>query len=191
MACQFAYGMDFIHTDENTNREILSLKFANNLRLNKNQDLEKNNQLGSKTSNFFGEIKYNPFNFLTTKYNFATDNNLSDINYQNFITEIKFNKFVNTLDYLRQDEDKNSYFLNKTTFNFDEKNRLSFSTRENLKKDLTEYYNLIYQYQNDCLAASIEYQKDYYSDGDIKPNESIFFKLSIIPFGETSTPNLK
>ena len=186
-----AYGTDFIYTDENTNKEILSLKFANNLRLNKNEDLEKNNQLGSKTSNFFGEIKYNPFNFLTTKYNFATDNNLSDINYQNFITEIKFNKFVNTLDYLRQDEDKNSYFLNKTTFNFDEKNRLSFSTRENLKKDLTEYYNLIYQYRNDCLAASIEYQKDYYSDRDIKPRESIFFKLTIIPFGETSSPNLK
>ena len=185
-----AYGTDFIYTDENTNKEILSLKFANNLRLNKNEDLEKNNQLGSKTSNFL-QIKYNPFNFLTTKYNFATDNNLSDINYQNFITEIKFNKFVKTLDYLRQDEDKNSYFLNKTTFNFDEKNRLSFSTRENLKKDLTEYYNLIYQYRNDCLAASIEYQKDYYSDRDIKPRESIFFKLTIIPFGETSSPNLK
>ena len=186
-----AYGTDYILTDENTNNEIFSFKLANNLRLNKNHDLEKNNQLGSKTSNFFGEIKYNPFNFLTTEYNLATNNNLSDINYQNFITEIKFNKFVNTFDYLRQDGDKNSYFLNKTSYKFNEKNHLSFSTRENLKKDLTEYYNLIYQYRNDCLAASIEYQKDYYSDRDIKPNESIFFKLSIIPFGETSTPNLK
>ena len=55
--------------DENTNREILSLKFANNLRLNKNQDLEKNNQLGSKTSNFLVKLIINPFNFLTTKYN--------------------------------------------------------------------------------------------------------------------------
>ena len=186
-----AYGTDYILTDENTNNEILSLKFANNIRLKKNHDLERNNQLGSTTSNFFGEIKYNPFNFLTTKYNFATNNNFSDINYENFITEIKFNKFVNTFDYLRQDGDKNSYFLNKTTYKFDEKNHLSFSTRENLKKDLTEYYNLIYQYQNDCLAASIEYQKDYYSDRDIKPSESVFFKLKIIPFGETSSPNLK
>ena len=81
--------------------------------------------------------------------------------------------------------------MNKTTYKFDEKNHISFSTRENIKKDLTEYYNLIYQYRNDCLAASIEYQKDYYSDRDIKPRESIFFKLTIIPFGETSTPNLK
>ena len=186
-----AYGTDYILADENTNNEILSLKFANNLRLSKNHDLEKNNQLGSKTSNFFGEVKYNPFNFLTTKYNLATNNNLSDINYQNFIAEIKFNKFINTFDYLRQDGDKNSYFLNKTTYKFDEKNHLSFSTRENIKTDLTEYYNLIYQYQNDCLAASVEYQKEYYSDRDIKPSESIFFKLTIIPFGKTSSPNLK
>ena len=49
----------------------------------------------------------------------------------------------------------------------------------------------MYQYRNDCLIASIEYKKDYYEDRDIKPEESIFFKLSIVPFGETSTPNLK
>ena len=49
----------------------------------------------------------------------------------------------------------------------------------------------MYQYKNDCLAASIEYNKDYYSDRELKPTESIFFKLTIIPFSETSSPNLK
>ena len=48
----------------------------------------------------------------------------------------------------------------------------------------------MYQYKNDCLSASIEYNKDYYDDGDIKPKEGILFKLTIIPFGETSSPNL-
>ena len=67
---------------------------------------------------------------------------------------------------------------------------LSFSTRENKTINLTEYYNLAYQYKNDCLAASIEYQKDYYNDRDIKPTESVFLKLSIIPFGTTSSPNI-
>ena len=46
----------------------------------------------------------------------------------------------------------------------------------------------MYQYKNDCLAASIEYNKDYYDDNDVKPEESIFFKLTIIPFGETIIP---
>ena len=48
------YGSDYIVTNRNNNQEILSLKFANNLRLKKNDDLERNNQLGAKTSNFFG-----------------------------------------------------------------------------------------------------------------------------------------
>ena len=56
---------------------------------------------------------------------------------------------------------------------------------------MTEYYNLMYQYKNDCLAASVEYNKEYYEDRDIKPSENIFFKLTIIPFGEASSPNLK
>ena len=185
-----AYGIDYSFSEEKINKEIFSLKLANNLRLNENNDLERNNQLGSNVSNFFGEISYSPLSFLNTKYNFSTKNNLSDINYQNFIAEIKFNKFINTFDYLRQEGDKNSYYLNETKFNINDKNNLSFSTRENLKTDLTEYYNLIYQYKNDCLAASLEYQKEYYSDRDIKPKESIFFKLTIIPFGDSTTPNL-
>ena len=129
--------------------------------------------------------------FINAKYNLSISNNLTDINYQNLLTEIKFNNFSTTLDYLRQDGEKNSYLLNKTSYNFNETNNLTFSTRENLKTNLTEFYNLIYQYKNDCLAASVEYQKDYYKDREIKPKESVFFKLSIIPFGTTSTPNLK
>ena len=186
-----AYGSDYILTNNNNNNEILSLKFANNLRLKKNSDLERNNQIGSKTSNFFGEIKYSQLSFINAKYNLSISNNLTDINYQNLLTEIKFNNFSTTLDYLRQDGEKNSYLLNKTSYNFNETNNLTFSTRENLKTNLTEFYNLIYQYKNDCLAASVEYQKDYYKDREIKPKESVFFKLSIIPFGTTSTPNLK
>ena len=186
-----AYGADYLLTKKDNNKEILSLKFANNLRLKKNDDLERNNQLNDKTSNFFGQIIYSPMSFVTAKYDLSVRNNLSDINFQNLTTEIKFNKFTNTFDYLRQDGDKNSYFLNKTSFNLDNSNNISFATRENLKTDLTEYYNLVYQYKNDCLAASIEYQKDFYSDRDIKPAESIFLKLTIIPFGTTSSPNLK
>ena len=73
----------------------------------------------------------------------------------------------------------------------DNSNSIMFKTRENKIDNFTEFYKLIYQYKNDCLAASVEYNKDYYSDRDIKPEESIFFKLTIIPFGETTSPNLK
>jgi len=61
--------------------------------------------------------------------------------------------------------------------------------KKNKTIDLTEYYNLAYQYKNDCLTASIEYDKEYYSDKDIRPNESLLFKLKIIPFNRNNNLN--
>ena len=78
-----------------------------------------------------------------------------------------------------------------TELKFDDSNSLIFKTRENKQKDLTEFYDLIYQYKNDCLTAALEYKKEYYSDQDLKPSENLFFKLSILPFGGFNTPNLK
>ena len=72
-----------------------------------------------------------------------------------------------------------TYLTNKTTYYVDESNNLSFEARENKKTGLTEFYNLIYQYRNDCLIAAIEYNKDYYTDRDLKPNESIYLNLKI------------
>ena len=187
-----AYGNEFSISNLKKSREIFTLNLANNIRLTENNNLPKNNQLNAKTSNFFSTISYSPNEIITTKYNLSLRNNLKDISYENFITEINLNKFTTSFDYINENNttDKNSYLLSSVKYNFNESNNLSFSTRENKTTNLTEYYNLIYQYKNDCLAASVEYNKSYYDDRDIKPEESIFFKLTIIPFGQTTTPNL-
>ena len=186
-------GNDFTIFNEKKSKEVFSLKLANNLRLEENHDLPRRNQLNSKNSNFFGEIIYSPNEYFTTKYNASTKNNLTDVNYENFIAEISLNNFVTTFDYINENNttENNSYLSSAVKLNLDKSNSIQFLTRENKSSNLTEYYNLIYQYKNDCLAASIEYNKDYYDDRDIKPEENIFLKLTIIPFGETSSPNLK
>ena len=188
-----AFGGDYKIFDENKSKEIFEIKFANNFRFEKNNDLPKNNQIGEKTSNFFAEFSYNPNEYLSANYNLSTRNNFTDVSYENLNVEISLNNFVTTFDYLNENNtaDKNSYLTNTLKYSVDGSNSLSFSTRENKSLNLTEYYNLIYEYKNDCLAASIEYNKDYYDDRDIKPEENIFLKLTIIPFGETSSPNLK
>ena len=187
------YGNDFTIFDKTNSRDLFNLKLANNLRFDEDDDLPSSNQIGQKTSNFFGEISYSPSEIFTTKYNTSFKNNLTDTSYQNLVTEISLNNFVTTFDYLNENNlsSGNTYLANSTKYSFDNSNSLTFSTRENKKSNLTEYYNLMYQYKNDCLSASVEYNKDYYSDRDIKPEENIFFKLTIIPFGETSSPNLK
>jgi len=40
------------------------------------------------------------------------------------------------------------------------------------------------------LKAAVEYKKTYYEDGDLKPEEKIYFSLTVIPFGTANTPNL-
>ena len=188
------YGSEFKRINKVNSRENLVFKIANNTRLDENKNLPTNNQMGQKTSNFFGEISYDPNEFFTTKYNFSTKNNFNDISYENFTANLNLNKFETSFDYINENdkEDKISYFKSELKYNFNDTNNISFSTRENIEKDLTEYYNLIYQYKIDCLAASIEYNKSYYEDRDIKPQENIYLKLTIMPFGQVaSTPNLK
>ena len=56
-----------------------------------------------------------------------------------------------------------------------------FNTRRNRKINLTEYYNLVYEYKNDCLTAGVKYKKTYYEDRDLKPSEDLFFTITLFP----------
>ena len=70
---------------------------------------------------------------------------------------------------------------NKTTINFDEQNFITFRTRQNREIDLTEYYDFIYEYKNDCLVANIKYNKTYYKDRDLQPTEDFMLSIKLIP----------
>lgn len=70
---------------------------------------------------------------------------------------------------------------NTTEFKFYNDNYFYFSTRRNRETNLTEYYDLIYEYKNDCITANIKYKKNYYSDRDLLPDEQIFFSLTLFP----------
>ena len=178
---------------KNNLKEIFSLKLANNLRYEKNNDLPGDNQIGQNVSNIFTEANYKPFQNLDLTYKTSIKNNFSDISYEDLKAKLAIKNIETEFSYLNENitYEANSFIANKTSFLINNSNKLSFSTRKNKTNDLTEYYKLMYEYKNDCLAASIEYDKDYYSDRDLKPNESIFLKLTIIPFGQVSTPNLK
>jgi LPS-assembly protein len=185
-------GNEYFIYDKKKSRKIINYEIANNIRLKNSDKISTNNQLNQKISNFFSFIEYNPNEYFKMNYQNSLKNNLSDITYEALNTEILLNKFSINLDYLNDNQNNTSSHISAgANYKINNSNSLSFSTRENKTQNLTEYYNFVYQYKNDCLAASIEYNKDYYSDRELKPEESIFFKLTIIPFGESSSPNLK
>ena len=60
-------------------------------------------------------------------------------------------------------------------------NYFTFNTRRNRQTSLTEYYDLVYEYKNDCLTAGIKYKKTYYQDRDYKPKEDLLFTITLFP----------
>ena len=187
------FGTEFINAN-NEGEELLNIRLANSFRLKENNNLPTKSSIGKKTSDLFGQIIYNPNKILKINYDFSLDENLEDQNYQLIKASIGVNNFVTSFSYLDENfstaTNNKGYLENKTTFKMDNARDFSFETRRNKKTSLTEYYNLIYRYRNDCLIASVEYNKDFYEDRGLEPEENVFFKLTIVPFGETQTPDI-
>ncbi len=187
------YGVEYLKLDKKEN-ELFSTKLANVFRPGNDKKLPSNNGLHKKTSDIIGQVNLSPNEYFKINYDFSVDENLKDQNYELINSEIKVNNFVTSFEYQnnRSSINQSSYLSNTTKLSNDDNSKsLSFNTRENKTTNVTEFYNLMYQYRNDCLIAGLEYNKNYYNEGGLKPEENIFFRLTIIPFGQTSTPNLK
>ena len=182
-------GFDF-DIFNNENKKKIGMNLGQVFRDKNDKKLPKKTTLHNKYSDLIGGTYLNLNENLNIEYNFSADNNLEILNYSKLDTKIKINNFITEFEFLEENNDigSESYLSNNFEYNFENNTSLSYNTRRNRKTNLTEYYNIIYEYKNDCLVASIEYNKDYYSDRDLKPNEEIFFKISITPFAEINSP---
>ena len=179
------YGTIFNKVNKKTNKDILNLEMSSLIRIKENPDLPTSSTIGKKMSDIFGNIDLYPNENLSFKYNFSIDNNFDKTNYDAISTKLKINKFVTNFEY--SDEKNNlineSFTSNSSSYEINKNNSIGFEARRNNKKSATEFYNLIYNYKNDCLAASIKFNKEFYKDSDLEPEKEIFFTISIIPFG--------
>jgi len=178
--------------DNSNNDEVFKMSFANVLRNTKDNDLPEKSTLGNKRSDIIGSLKFKPSNYFDLEYEFSLDKNLRYSNLDIIKTNFTINNFVTSFEYLEEDNiigDK-SYIINKSKLNFDNNSSITFETSKNLDKNITDYYNLIYEYKNDCLSAAIEYNKTFYQADDLETDQNIFFTIKIIPFGELSSPSL-
>ena len=173
--------------------DILKANLATVLRDNEEINLPTKSTLNNKGSDFIGSLVFEPNKNLKFDYNFSMDSDFESSNYNLFKTNISVNKFVTSFEFLQEDDEvgSESYLSNETSYNFNDAYSLKYRTRRNEKTDFTEFYNLIYEYKNDCLTASIQYNKDYYSDNELKPNEEIFFAISIVPLATLNTPSAR
>ena len=174
------------------NKRVFSSSLGQIFKDKNDSKLPITSKMQNKSSDIVGQMIFTPNNIFDITYNYSADNNLDTMNYNFLETKLEINNFVASFDFLEENNEigSDSYFSRDIGYKLDQNNMISFATRRNRKTDLTEYYNLIYQYENDCLVAAIEYNKNYYEDRDIRPNEEIYFSLTITPFTSINSPNI-
>jgi LPS-assembly protein len=108
---------------------------------------------------------------------------MKTINSNSFGAEISINNFVTTFNLIEQRNEIGSTHLlsNTTEYQINDNTSLKFSTRRNKEINLTEFYDLSYEYKNDCLTAALKFNKSFYRDNDLKPTEDLFFSITLIP----------
>ncbi len=139
--------------------------------------------LNQKQSNIFGSINYNFSEFGNLEYNFALDNKIDNFEYNSISLGLSLNNFITKFNFIEEESQvgNTNIFENVSEYNFNKNNFISFKTRRNREINLTEYYDLVYEYKIDCLTAGIKFNKTYYEDRDLKPSKNIMFTVSFYP----------
>ena len=186
------FGNEYTLLNKDNDEKILSVNLAAVLRDVENKRLPTNSTIGKKNSDVFGDVNFIVNEFIDFDYNFALDNNLKTMNFNQIKSTLTFYNLVSTFNFMERNniKDSGSYISNETELKINKNSSISFKTRKNKSTDLTEYYNLLYEYKNDCLTAGLEFKKDFYSDGSLKPEEQLFFSITIMPLGKFSSPDI-
>ena len=176
-------GIDYKKENKQNRGDNFEFKLASVFREDIEDNIPVQSSLNQKNSNLYGSFDYNKSNFLNLNYNFALDNKIEVFEYNSVGLGLSLNNFITEFNFIkeRSNTGNSDIFENSTSYNFNSSNSLAFKTRRNREINLTEYYDLVYEYKNDCLTAGIKFNKTYYEDRDLKPTQNLMFTISFYP----------
>ena len=179
-------GLDFVKEKKNNLNDInqfFEFKLATVLRDKEEKTIPKKSTLNRKNSNIFGSLNRKFSENLNLEYNFSVDNDYSTLEYNDLNLTLSNNNLITSFTFLEENGEigDTNTFQTSVSYLLNNRNSIMFSTRRNRKINLTEYYDLVYEYKYDCLTAGIKYNKNYYSDGDLKPSENLLFTITLFP----------
>ncbi len=155
-----------------------------------NKNMNSKTSLDEKLSDMVGSASFsrNKFNL---NYNFALDQNYKELNYNELGLNMNFDFMDIDFNYLKENNHigENDYFKTKLNLTNKENGIFSFETKRNLITNSSEYYNLSYEYFNDCLRAGLVYRREFYNDSELEPENSLLFKITLSPFGNITSPS--
>jgi LPS-assembly protein len=188
----FNIGLDWIWKEKIINKNKpaeAGISIGQVIKFNEDPDMPTRSSLQNKNSDLVSKLNYlSPGNFDVTLKN-TLDNSFNhvyynDLNLKTFLKqgEINFNFY-----------EKNSHIGNERyakanlTAYLTDNTTLTFLTDRNLKTDLTNSHKLRIENENECIRYGFYFEKNYSSDKDLKPATSVFFGVTLLPFGDNYT----
>ena len=176
-------GLDYKKESLSDINRFFETKIATVYREDEENFIPKTSGISKKNSNIFGNISNNFSEAININYDFIIDNDFNTLEYNSLNAILNYKNLTTEFNFIEESGElgNTNTLANKTKLKFNEDNYFSFNTRRNRELNLTEYYDLIYEYKNDCLVAGLKYNKTYYEDRDLKPSENLFFTITLSP----------
>ncbi len=180
-------GFDYKAT---ANDKEFDFSVAQVIKDDENNNMPDKSSLNEKLSDLVGSANITLSKNFSLNYEFALDQNYQDLNFNELGTNMNFGPINFDLNYLQEkkhigDQD---YFNTKINIQNKDRGMFSFETKRNLITDSSEFYNLSYEYINDCLRAGLVYRREFYNDSELEPENSLMFKITLTPFGSINSP---
>ena len=193
LSATLGFDYEFFKNNSESGKRDKSLSLSLGQIINEKDDKLKPAPLNQRFTDLIGQVNWTPSEKFKINYNFNLDQNYEDLNYSEIGTTLNIGPINFNLDYLEEKEHVGSQEYVKTGLEYKINNSsvLSFSSKRNLLKDSSEFYNMSYEYNNDCFKAGVVFRREFYTDRDIEADNSLLFKISIVPFTDVSSPKLR
>ena len=171
--------------------KIFDISLGQVLNEKENKNMSASSSLDQKFSDVVGTSNFKINDNYELDYNFSLDQNYKDINYNEFGSKINFEPIKFNLSYLQEKKHigNQEYFRGNIELEKGDNGVFSLSTKRNLLTNSSEYYNLSYEYFNDCLRAGLVFRREFYNDSEIEPENSLMFKITLNPLGDINSPS--
>ena len=183
-------GFDYNIKKNNINK--LDFSVAQVINEKENKKFNSITGMDEKLSDLVGFATLNVSENLNLNYDFAIDQNYKDLNYTDVGAKLNLNNIDIDFNYLQENNHigDQDYFKTKIGYKNTKDGVISFETKRNLITNSAEFYNLSYEYFNDCLRAGLVYRREFYNDSELEPENSLMFNITLTPFGSINSPTL-
>ena len=154
-----------------------------------NRDMPSKSTLNEKMSDIIGEASLNLSDNIKITNSFLLDQNLENFNKNKIELGLVYPQTNFNISFLEESQHigNTKYVETKAGFNFNS-GLISLGAKRNLLSNSAEFYDLSYEYINDCLKAGIAFRREFYRDRDLEPEDSLIFKVTFSPLGTVTSP---